>query len=228
MIERVETPSTALPAASGAGRPARSADRSGSARTYTGARPGGRSERVREAILKATTEELLSVGYAELTLSSVAARAGLALSTVRRRWGSKAALAAATVTEMTAGAVPVPDTGTLEGDLRAMTQSVFDYASQADVITMIRTTLALPEDELTDVRTQHWLQRGIIAHQVTQRAIERGEIPPSRNSGRLVEMAVARMWMRALLTGRPFEQHELEGFVQDALAAARAGGRLTP
>lgn len=192
-------------------------------RAYTGARPGGRSERVRSAVIQATSEELRAVGYGHLTLSTVAARAGVALSTVRRRWDTKAALVAATIVEMTADAVPVPDLGSLEADLRSMARSVHEYASDPAVVMLIRTTLALPAEELTAIRSQHWVQRAIVARTVTQRAIERGEIQPQRNSGRIVELMVASIWMRALLTGRPCEAEEVERFVDDALVAARAG-----
>ncbi len=205
-------------------RPAAMDESSGTTRTHLGARPGGRSERVRAAIVEATTAELLAVGYAHLTLSTVAERAGVALSTVRRRWETKAALCAATIVEMTGDAVPVPDCGTLEEDLRSMAQSVFEYSSDPAIVTLIRTTLALPESELTEIRTQHWIRRAAVAREVTQRAIARGEIRPQRNSGRVVELLVASIWMRALLTGTPLSEAELEAFVQDALVAARSAG----
>ena len=58
-------------------------------------RPGGRSARVRSAVLAATLEVLVETGYDGMTVDAVAARAGVHKTTVYRRWPTKAALVAA-------------------------------------------------------------------------------------------------------------------------------------
>src|ERR1700758_3230045 len=77
-------------------------------------RPGGRSARVRKAVLDATLSRLLANAFAGLTVADVAADAGVAETTVYRRWPTKSALTAAALAELAAADNPTPDTGTLE------------------------------------------------------------------------------------------------------------------
>ena len=55
--------------------------------------PGRRSESSHRAIVAATQELLVEVGYRELTIEGVAARAGVGKQTIYRWWPSRAALA---------------------------------------------------------------------------------------------------------------------------------------
>ena len=80
-------------------------------------RPGGRAERVRNAVLEATAELLTEVGYDQLTIDEVAARAGVHKTTVYRRWPTKPELITAAASAHSEQNVPIPDTGTLLGDL---------------------------------------------------------------------------------------------------------------
>ncbi|TVR19275.1 MAG: TetR/AcrR family transcriptional regulator [Nitriliruptor sp.] len=81
--------------------------------------PGRPRERhVDDDILTATRELLAEVGFERLTMTDVAARAGVGRPTVYRRYPSKEALVAASV-EALRRDEPAPDTGTLCGDLRA-------------------------------------------------------------------------------------------------------------
>lgn len=83
-------------------------------------RPPGRprDEQVDAAILAATRELLVEVGYERLTMTDVAARAEVGRPTVYRRYASKEALVAASVDAVRQPS-PAPDTGSLRGDLRA-------------------------------------------------------------------------------------------------------------
>src|SRR5690349_18554003 len=82
-----------------------------------GRRPGGRTARVREAVLDATLAELAGRGYAGLTVEGVAARSGVHKTTVYRRWGGVEGLIADALDRGSRLPWPVPDTGTVRGDL---------------------------------------------------------------------------------------------------------------
>jgi DNA-binding transcriptional regulator YbjK len=58
----------------------------GNRQVVQGVRTGGRSARVREAILAATFRELIDSGYAAMSVEAVAARAGVNKTTIYRRW----------------------------------------------------------------------------------------------------------------------------------------------
>src|SRR5690348_8286016 len=72
-----------------------------------------------ERVLGAALELLARDGYAGLTLNALAERAGVAKTTILRRWGSKAAVAAAAVERLALHSVDLPESGTLRGDLEA-------------------------------------------------------------------------------------------------------------
>jgi AcrR family transcriptional regulator len=71
------------------------------------------------AIFRATAELLGEGGYANLTIEGVAQRAGVTRGSIYRRWTSKLVLVTALMREVS-GSAPLPDTGSLRGDLIAL------------------------------------------------------------------------------------------------------------
>ena len=87
-------------------------------------RPGGRSADNLARIVGATGELLVEKGYARLSAEDVAERAGVHRSTVHRRFPTRAELVAHLMTTLARERVPVPDTGSLAGDLLAFARVV--------------------------------------------------------------------------------------------------------
>lgn len=84
-----------------------------------------RDPRSHEAIVSATSALVAEVGYAATSIGAVAARAGVGKDTVYRRWSGKAELVFEAVFTTTDDA-PIPDTGTLTGDLAVLLESLVD------------------------------------------------------------------------------------------------------
>src|SRR4051794_18513482 len=82
-------------------------------------RPGGRTARVREAVLRAAGDALAERGFAHLDLADVARRAEVGRTTVYRRWGTVTGLVADLLTDMAEQSLPRAETGSLLGDLTA-------------------------------------------------------------------------------------------------------------
>lgn len=84
-------------------------------------RPTGRprSAEASTAILEAASELLKEKGLLGITMEEVAARAGVGKATVYRRWPSRGALALDAFLSEFKSQLPVPDTGSLRGDLRS-------------------------------------------------------------------------------------------------------------
>jgi TetR/AcrR family transcriptional regulator of autoinduction and epiphytic fitness len=70
-----------------------------------------RIERSRELVLRATLELLGEIGYGNLTIEAVAARSGVAKSTIYRHWPGKLALVTEAFTEMKQGGYVPPPPG---------------------------------------------------------------------------------------------------------------------
>src|SRR4029078_9776390 len=62
-------------------------------------------------------------GYAGFRLDTLAERAGVAKTSILRRWPSKAAVAAAAVERLALQTIDIPESGTLRGDLHALLTS---------------------------------------------------------------------------------------------------------
>lgn len=70
------------------------------------------------ALLDAAWEELVEIGFAKLTMESVASRAGTGIAVLYRRWANKHELALSALEHYRIShPVDVPDTGSLRGDL---------------------------------------------------------------------------------------------------------------
>lgn len=78
--------------------------------------PRRRGPELERAILDAVVAELAEVGYAALTIESVAARARAGKVSIYKRWPNKPALVVAAGYHVTSDAQVPPDTGSLRGD----------------------------------------------------------------------------------------------------------------
>ena len=88
------------------------------ARPSRGGRPRDPS---RDGVIRAAILQLLAdVGYGALTMDAVAAEAGVGKATIYRRWRTKQDLVVDTISDLNAAEAHVPDTGSVESDLRAL------------------------------------------------------------------------------------------------------------
>ena len=116
----------------------------------SGRRRRGRppSSGIDQRILDAALDMLAEGGYAGFRLDALAARAGVAKTTILRRWPSKAAVAAAAVERLALQTIDVPESGTLRGDLHALLTSavtVFTHGRGGFVPRLIRESGSRPE-----------------------------------------------------------------------------------
>lgn len=81
--------------------------------------PSRRSERARSAILDAALALCRELGYANVTIEAIAARAGVGKQTIYRWWPSKGAVVLDAFTEHSAATNPLRDTGDIVADMRA-------------------------------------------------------------------------------------------------------------
>jgi AcrR family transcriptional regulator len=137
-----------------------------------------RVEGLREqAILDATLEVLAEVGYDRLTMDAVAARAKASKATLYRRWTGKATLVVEAL-HHSKGVEEAPDTGSLRGDLLAISCGLGGLADTGTVasIASIITAIAHDEDFGAAFRA-HVLEHKMAATRVVwQRARDRGEL----------------------------------------------------
>ncbi|MGH7788059.1 MAG: TetR/AcrR family transcriptional regulator C-terminal ligand-binding domain-containing protein [Candidatus Binatia bacterium] len=183
-------------------------------------RIGGRSARVRAAVLGAALGILREHGFAALTFDAVAQRAGVHRTTLHRRWSSRAALVAAALVAHSAERVPIPDTGSLETDLRAFARSVRD-AIASRTGRGIASALADPSvaGELADLNQRFWAARFEATRSMVERAIARGELPACADSRLAIELVGGPIWFRTFVVGTRADDHFVDRVVDAALGA---------
>lgn len=185
-------------------------------------RPGGRAERVRTAVLEAAAELLTEVGYDKMRVEDVAARAGVHKTTVYRRWPTKAALTADATALHAADAVPIPDTGTIVGDLQLLAREVAANIGTESGARRARSVAAAAatSDELATAMHGFWARRLALSAEIVERAIQRGELPASTDANLIIETVIGPLWVRLLLTGEPITEELADRVVQLVSAGA--------
>jgi AcrR family transcriptional regulator len=115
-----------------------------------------------EEILTVTLAVLREQGFRELTVDTVAERAGVAKTTIYRRWPSKGALVAAALAPLAAGHQTLPPAGgSLDGDLATIMNGVVaflglagDTANDPEMAAAIRGALSPDREHLAAVFTR--------------------------------------------------------------------------
>ena len=166
-------------------------------------RPGGRATRVRTNVLAAATELLTAVGYDKMSVEDVASRAGVHKTTVYRRWPTKAELIADAVRANSDQVVPIPDTGTLLGDLQAFARDVVANIGSEGGARKSRSIVAASatSDQLAAHMHAVWDERLTTSAAIVHQAIERGELPHDTDPNLIIETVIGPLWVRLLLTG---------------------------
>ncbi|MEU2210066.1 TetR/AcrR family transcriptional regulator [Streptomyces hygroscopicus] len=191
-------------------------------------RPGGRTARTRLAVRDAVLTGLAEHGYPGLTVEYVAERSGVHKTTVYRRWGSVEGLVADALDLAGEDTWTPPDTGSLEGDLRALAREVtetFGSASAAAAPTAF-VAAAFQSDRAAEALRAFYTERFARCESVVRRAVERDEAPPGTDAGAVVRAVSAPLFFRALVTREPIDVPLADQTAAAVAVAVRAGAYL--
>ncbi|WP_039933692.1 TetR/AcrR family transcriptional regulator [Streptomyces viridochromogenes] len=182
-----------------------------------------RSATADAAILAATREALVDLGWSKLTLGDVATRAGVAKTTLYRRWAGKNELVVDAVAELF-DELELPDRGSLAADIEG-------------VVLQFATILALPEAKsglmavVAEATRDDALRERIRASVVDRqkrlvlegraRAQARGELPPepdpesaSRTVDLIFDMVAGAVVHRTLVSAEPADEEWVRSFTR--------------
>ncbi|GAA1891480.1 TetR/AcrR family transcriptional regulator [Streptantibioticus ferralitis] len=132
------------------------------------------------AILEATRAALVELGWGKLTMGDVAARAGVAKTTLYRRWANKNELVLDAVAALF-DELQLPDRGSLLADVEGVVMEFAELLERPETKTALMAVIAeSTHDEALRVR----IREAIVDRQKRlvvlgrQRAQARGELPP--------------------------------------------------
>jgi AcrR family transcriptional regulator len=179
-----------------------------------------RGEHVRRTVLNAAFEELAANGFEAATVAGVAKRSGVHETTVYRRWATRENLLVAALLERSADAIPAPDTGSIRDDLLAIVREVLAYVGSPAGTAILRAATLPVDHAYADAREAFWAHRLDALAPVVVRGIERGELRAGTDGRLLLEMLIAPIHGRLLLTGEPLDDDLAERLVDLALSGA--------
>ena len=113
-----------------------------------------RSETARQAILRATHDLIIESGYERLTMSGIAARAGVGKQTIYRWWPDKATIVAECVISTLGGLEPlaVQHTGVVATDLHSWAKAAYATLERQGIRLIGALTTAAIENETVSQR----------------------------------------------------------------------------
>jgi AcrR family transcriptional regulator len=209
-----------IPTADGFSRGSQSSENTAMDRT-----PGNDSKQTRRrgaelesAILDAAWEQLIAEGYEHFTVDTVAARARTSKPVLYRRWKTREDMLRATVRHRGAAeSRPVPDTGTLRGDLLALlTDANTDHNPMAALVSsMLGSYYNKTGPTPAELRAEFRGQRGSAVEEVVNRAVQRGEVDPARLTPRIIDLPFDLFRNEMLMTLKLVPDHVLRQIVDD-------------
>ncbi|GAB2548832.1 TetR/AcrR family transcriptional regulator [Nocardia heshunensis] len=167
-------------------------------------RPGGRSTRVREAVHAAVLDAIAEHGVDHVGIPDISRRAGVRDSSIYRRWGTRENLVLDALLAYSERLLPTPDTGTLHGDLTAFATELAVYLATPLGQGLARALAYTTDTEATaSARTTFWSTRFRATAPILTRAATRGELGPDADARLALELLIAPIHFRAMLTREP-------------------------
>ncbi|MFE7118440.1 TetR/AcrR family transcriptional regulator C-terminal ligand-binding domain-containing protein [Streptomyces sp. NPDC057654] len=176
-------------------------------------------------MLNAALDELADSGYAALSVEGVAQRAGVHPATIRRRWRTVEGIMRDALTHKGATEILIPDTGSLQQDLRLLAQAIgsFYTASRNHAFLAGVVSAASLDPSAGDALRDTIAERLRLASAVVHHAVERGELPPDTDAEETIAAMSAPFYYRMLISRRPLDPELPRISADAAYHAARAG-----
>ncbi|MGI5437857.1 TetR/AcrR family transcriptional regulator [Streptomyces shenzhenensis] len=193
-----------------------------------------RSAAADAAILAATRQALVELGWSKLTLSDVATRAGVAKTTLYRRWAGKNELVVDAVAELF-DELELTDRGSLAADIEGVVLQFATILARPEARSGLMAVLA---ESTRDDALRERIRESIVDRQkrlVLQgraRAQRRGELPTqadpaeaARTVDLIFDVVAGAVVHRTLVSAEPVDPDWVRGFTQvllHGLSAAEA------
>ncbi len=194
-----------------------------------------RSTAADAAILEATRASLVDLGWSKLTMSDVAIRAGVAKTTLYRRWAGKNELVVDAVAVLF-DELELPDRGSLAADVQGV---VLQFAALLERPEARTALMAVVAESTRDDSLRRRIRSAIVDRQKRlvllgrERAQARGELryeddasAAARNADLIFDVIAGAVVHRTLVSAEPVDTEWASGFTSLlllGLAGAQAG-----
>lgn len=186
-----------------------------------------RIERSRGCVLEATGELLQELGYGPLTIEAVAARSGVAKSTIYRHWSGKAALVADAFSHLHDREAPAaPPPGPVRDRVVAVLQQLaIDMASHDRLACLIPALIDAAErsEEMAALAPQLVDERAQSLVDVLDDGVKTGDLRPDIDTRLLADALTGPLVLARLFHRPPIDPADIPAIV-DQILPRTAGG----
>ncbi|MBO0728186.1 MAG: TetR/AcrR family transcriptional regulator [Acidimicrobiaceae bacterium] len=172
-----------------------------------------------QAIRTATLDLLAGQGYSRLTIEGVALRAGVAKTSLYRRWSTKESLVLDAIVNAGLAEQPaLPDTGTLHEDM----------LSYLCAWVRFRRAQAWASEVIANSELKHAFRKslgdGLTSgfRAILERAVERADLPPHTDVELMATLPMALIHQHYVLTGKPADEELAKRIADQFFSAAPA------
>ncbi|MFD4739101.1 TetR/AcrR family transcriptional regulator [Streptomyces virginiae] len=180
---------------------------------------------VTEAIRDAVVEELAAVGFSKMSIEGIARRAGVGKTAVYRRWKSKLHLVLDLVGAFAVDGLPVPATGSLYGDVRALLEvmsHVLRHPVASAVIPDLLVEAARNPEIAEAVRGALLDGQRRMAEGIVSAAVARGELAAGIDPAHALDLLIGPLYWRQVVVRDAVTGSHLDVLAHQVVAGLRA------
>ncbi|OBH07143.1 TetR family transcriptional regulator [Mycobacterium sp. E2699] len=166
---------------------------------------------IRARVMAAALDELTLWGVERFSIEALAERHNLDREMIYRFWGSRQQLIVAAALADAEAYSSIADTGSLRGDLLALTRKLSDRINSKAGRAFMRALVMDrrgPHDE--EARMMVWEARFAVVREVVDRARKRGDLRDGVNTLAAVQIVLAPLNVRALYSDVPVDDRYCE------------------
>lgn len=156
-----------------------------------------------EALYRAFFVEWAEKGFAAISLERVATRAGAGKAAIYRRWSSRSAFAAEAVEALGLQMAMIEDQGSLDADVRGFLfrlRAVLRHPLVRRILPDLHSEAAR-SPEMRALNSRVALQRRGHGLALLERAMARGELPPTLDAKLALDLIPAPLYWRMIVVG---------------------------
>ncbi|WNS41118.1 TetR/AcrR family transcriptional regulator [Paenibacillus sp. MMS20-IR301] len=183
-----------------------------------------RNSEAKNAILNASYDLLLEMGFGSVTVEKIAEQAKVSKATIYKWWPNKAAVVMDGYLFAAAARLPVPDTGSVKEDLlaHAGNLAMFLASREGKVITELIGEGQFDSGLAEAYRTRYFGPRRQEAAQLLERGIARGELQAGLDVESSIDLIYGPIFYRLLLTGDDLGENFIQTLIRLALEGIQA------
>jgi AcrR family transcriptional regulator len=182
-----------------------------------------RVKRSKAKVLAETYRQLVNSGIAGVSVDEIAQSCGVSKTTIYRHWPSRSALLIDACSSL--GSAPeVPDTGTLQGDVRVLLTQLADQLQTANWSSVYPSIIDAAERDSDIAGMQAALHKAFMTpfEAVVERAKAKREIPSRRSTSDLIPALVGPLFYRRWFSKQKIDKRFIDGIIALVLRQTRA------